>query len=321
MLSRGTTMPLETSENNSMRFYLLMLALSIVWSAADLVSRANAAPPVETPEIESTPPSEQTVRRTKLAATIDTRLDEARALADVAQRLPLLRQAVEATRTEAAFNPVVTTQLSEAATRSEQMLAESPEKAANVLRDALRAARDLLKFEPAQEAPLPAGFPEPMPAGEIGIKRYPAYRLARAKDGDEGRAFNQLFKHIQRNNIEMTAPVEMTFEKSAAGEMRSLDMAFLYQSTSLGKPGLDAKINVLDVEPMITVSIGVRGSTERARIAAAEAQLQTWLKAHATEFEATGPVRVMGYNSPFVPEFLRYFEVELPVKELTKKAP
>jgi hypothetical protein len=304
-----------------MRFYLLILVLSIVWTATGSDSRAIAAPPVEKPEISQPQPSAQTVRRTRLAAAIDAQLDSARVLTEPAERLATLRQALQATRSEAAFNPLVVAQLTEAETRSERLSAESPEKAANSLRDALRAARDLLKFEPAQEAPLPAGFPEPMPAGEIGIKRYPAYRLARAKDGDEGRAFNQLFKHIQKNNIEMTAPVEMTFEKTAAGEMRSLDMAFLYQSTSLGKPGEEAKINVLDVEPMTTVSVGVRGSTERARIAAAEAQLQTWLKAHATEFEATGPVRVMGYNSPFVPEFLRYFEVELPVKELATRAP
>lgn len=299
-----------------MRFYLLILVLSIVWTATGSDSRAMAAPPVENPEINQPQPSVQTVRRTRLAAAIDAQLDNARVLTEPAERLATLRQAVQATRSEATFNPVVVAQLSEAETRSERLSAESPEKAANILRDALRAARDLLKFEPAQEAPLPAGFPEPMPAGEIGIKRYPAYRLARAKDGDEGRAFNQLFKHIQKNNIEMTAPVEMTMEKSAAGEMRSLDMAFLYQTTALGKPGADATVEVLDVAPMTAVTIGVRGSTDRKQVAEVEARLRTWLKEHASEFEANGPTRVMGYNSPFVPEFLRYFEVEIPVKEL-----
>ena len=38
-----------------------------------------------------------------------------------------------------------------------------------------------LRFRPRIEADVPAGFPAPAPVGEIVLKQYPAYRLARAE--------------------------------------------------------------------------------------------------------------------------------------------
>ena len=40
--------------------------------------------------------------------------------------------------------------------------------------------------------------------------------------------------------------------------------------------------------------------------------LETWLAGHP-EWTAAGPPRMLGYNSPFVPWFLKYAEVQLPV--------
>ncbi len=309
-----------------MRFYTFPERLSIVMTltlltASPLATPATAADPTKAASRETAEKqveSPVTARRRTIAEEIDRVLDEAREIADHAARLAKLRAAVRTISEKLAFNALAGEQLAEAEARSTAAAAESAEQASKMLRDGLRSARDLLRFEPTMEAPLPEGFPEPMPVGEIGIKVYPAYRLARAVDGNEGRAFNQLFAHIQRNNIEMTSPVEMTMDKNEAGEMRSLDMAFLYQSSKLGKPGIDRSVTVQDIAPLTTVSLGMRGSTDRKRIADAEKRLSAWLASRAGEYVAAGPVRVMGYNSPFVPESLRYFEVEIPVKPVDK---
>lgn len=60
-----------------------------------------------------------------------------------------------------------------------------------------------------KEAKLPKDFPPPGPVGQIIVKDYPAYRLARVRSGKEGVSggpnamFNPLFNHIKRNDIPM----------------------------------------------------------------------------------------------------------------------
>ena len=65
-----------------------------------------------------------------------------------------------------------------------------------------------------REAELPDGFPDPGPAGKVIVKEYPAYRLARfaalqGQPASQNGMFWPLFQHIKRNDIAMTAPVEM----------------------------------------------------------------------------------------------------------------
>jgi uncharacterized surface protein with fasciclin (FAS1) repeats len=191
------------------------------------------------------------------------------------------------------------------------------EEAEKVLRTGLREAEAILSFKPLMEAKLPEGFPEPTPVGEIHVKSYPAYRLARTsmagKDG-EGRAFFTLFDHITRNGIAMTAPVEMTFgatkEKAPKGEA----MAFVYEHARMGKAGQEGKVTVEDVPAMTALSIGLRGDYTLERIADVRARLEAWLKRHADRYETAGPLRVLGYNSRMVPVDRRYAEVQLPVR-------
>jgi hypothetical protein len=44
--------------------------------------------------------------------------------------------------------------------------------------------------------------------------------------------------------------------------------------------------------------------------------LKDWLVDHADEYEASGDVRVLGYNSPMIRLEKRYFEVQVPVREV-----
>jgi NADH dehydrogenase [ubiquinone] 1 alpha subcomplex assembly factor 1 len=177
-------------------------------------------------------------------------------------------------------------------------------------RDLQRTLADL-EFSPLIEAPLPEGFPAPTPVREIERKTYPAYRLARADmKGTQNGAFWQLFQHIKKHDIPMTAPVEMTMGEDGD----ELDMAFMYEHTRQGETGPDGTVEVMDIAPMEVVSIGCRGNSTGRAVEAARESLLAWIAAHP-EVEVAGPARQFGYNSPMVSSSRRYFEVQIPVRE------
>lgn len=177
-----------------------------------------------------------------------------------------------------------------------------------------------------REAKLPKGFPPPGPVGQVIVKDYPAARAAVVhsdafdKQADEGKMFTPLFNHIKRNEIAMSAPVEMTWSPSSAkgADAEPVSMAFFYGNPSIGQPGADGSVQVLDLPPLKVVSVGVRGSYNSKHFEVALEQLRAWLAANTGKYSVTGPPRYLGYNSPFVPWFLRYGEVQLPVVEASK---
>lgn len=177
---------------------------------------------------------------------------------------------------------------------------------------ATQAFSDDSNFEPVFESSMPEGFPPYTPVGQIEVKHYPAYRKAEAA----GRvAFWTLFRHISSANISMTAPVEMTYHEEGPPVGREQTMAFLYGDPTLGEPGKQGNVEVFDVPPMKVVSTGVRGARTNAAVSAAHDRLLDWLGNHAEQYEQHGPVRVMGYNSPFVPRDRQFFEVQIPIRE------
>jgi hypothetical protein len=182
--------------------------------------------------------------------------------------------------------------------------APDPEARAWNLRHAFDRVLDNARFEPYLEAPLPEGFPGPGPLGRVVVKSYPRYRAARA----EGRgSFWTLFQHIQKNDVQMTAPVEMTM----SDELNEMDMAFLYEGPEQGEAGLDGRVRVLDLDPVTVLSVGMRGNQSRA----ATARARSWIEAILEEegWEKAGAWRVLGYNSPMVPAERRFWELQLPV--------
>jgi hypothetical protein len=192
-------------------------------------------------------------------------------------------------------------------------------KAAKLLQDALREAKAILTFKLYIEAPLPEGFPEPTPLGEIQLKKYPAYRLARTPMAEaDTAAFWTLFTHIKKKDIAMTGPVEMTYKEAAKDKLQMDAMAFLYRTTKQGDPGKDEKVEVMDVAAMMAISLGMRGDLSKARLAEAKAHLDAWLEEHRKEYEVSGRLRVMGYNSPFVAADRRFTEVEIPVRRKSR---
>ena len=64
------------------------------------------------------------------------------------------------------------------------------------------------------------------------------------------------------------------------------------------------------------VSIGLRGARSDAMLVQAEQRLRKWLEENRSQYEQNGPLRVMGYNSPFVARDRQFFEVQIPIREL-----
>jgi hypothetical protein len=175
-----------------------------------------------------------------------------------------------------------------------------------------------------REAKLPEGFPPPGTVGQVILKHYPAYRAARVRaeqiSGGPNAMFNPLFRHIQRSDIAMTAPVEMSYDTTDIGTPVAEAMAFLYQSTSIGRPGVDgadARIIVEDFPAITVLSFAFRGPYNARSFAAGNQRLQAWLEEHPGAVEPLGLPRMLAYNSPFVPGFLKIGEVQLPVRVLS----
>ena len=158
------------------------------------------------------------------------------------------------------------------------------------------------------EAPLPKGWPKPGPYDQVSEKSYPSYRAAFTTAKRENGAFGTLFSHIQKNDIPMTAPVEISMAEGDDQNLRQTSLAFLYQDTAVGKTGADgANVEVRDVPAMKTLSYTWQGDRNEANIAKAKAALEAALKDR--KIEAKG-FRLLGYNGPGIPEFKRTWELQ-----------
>jgi hypothetical protein len=183
------------------------------------------------------------------------------------------------------------------------------------------------------EAQLPQGFPPPGPIGQVIVKNYPACRAATVAASDVNGAgqddmFRPLFDHIQRENIAMTAPLQMDFEwvNVPAGSTQPsakppTAMSFVYRSPRTGKPGKDGIVTVRDLPAVTVISVGVRGSYNAEHFDYGLKAITDWLRIHPNSYRVVGPPRFLGYNSPFVPWFLRYGEVQIPVVPWSSRDP
>jgi hypothetical protein len=152
------------------------------------------------------------------------------------------------------------------------------------------------------------------PVGQIEVKQYPPYRKASTSGLAE---FWTLFLHIKQNDVAMTAPVEMDYGDPRAAKSKERSMSFLYERPDQGSTGKQGLVEVADVPAMTVVSIGCRGERTAATVAEAREKLLKWLEEKKGDYVSIGPVRVMGYNSPFVPHNKNFFEVQIPVKPAT----
>jgi hypothetical protein len=179
------------------------------------------------------------------------------------------------------------------------------------VRSAIPSRASAEQFRPIKEADMPKGFPDYTPVGQIEVKKYPAYRKATATGEAE---FWTLFSHINQNHVAMTAPVEMDYGDPLGQKTAERSMSFLYGAADRGTAGKQGDVVVSDVPAMSVVSIGCRGQRDSASVAKARRKLLDYLEEHKGQYTVAGPMRVMGYNSPFVPRDKNFFEVQIPIR-------
>ncbi len=176
---------------------------------------------------------------------------------------------------------------------------------------------------------LPAGYPAPTPPGVIEIKRYPTVRRAQVTGGsspDIGMylGFWPLFRHIERNEIDMTSPVELNYhgytiqnqDEGAASAPEQWTMSFLYRTPDLHPVGSEGAVTIVDAAPTTVISLGVIGPYRMETVRAAVSRLTTFL-ATQPDWEIDGDVRALYYNGPEMPENLKWAEVQVPVRSVS----
>ncbi|MEM7230366.1 MAG: heme-binding protein [Planctomycetota bacterium] len=180
------------------------------------------------------------------------------------------------------------------------------------------------------EEALPEGYPAPTPPGAIDIKYYPSVRRAAISSDtvsvDQGTyaGFFPLFNHIKSREIAMTSPVEMDYAGMGLdGDTENLDswtMSFLYRTKDLGPTGQDGRIEVYDTEPVTVVSIGVRGPYGMRTAKRGMQELEAWFD-NQSEWEIAGDPRSFSYNGPYIPDAVKWSEVQVPVQRVVTVTP
>jgi hypothetical protein len=200
------------------------------------------------------------------------------------------------------------------------------------LRMALHDLVETLTFAPLLQAEAPKDFPEFQAVGEVALRHYPRYRMVQtAMRGGTTAAFWPLFRHIESNHIAMTTPVQMDWQRSGSGPGsgpgsggdgpgKPAQMAFLYGDPEREPGHTDRGVEVVDVAAQTVLSIGAIGDDRRELVEALRQRLEACAAQHREQFEASGALRTMNYNSPMVPRERRYFEVQLPVRLLAGPA-
>ena len=200
--------------------------------------------------------------------------------------------------------------------------------------ETLRVTRDGDTYRSGRsftEAALPEGYPAPTPPGAVEIKTYPAVRRAqvsgdRGMNPSAGQGFFPLFNHIKANDIAMTAPVEMIYagegmpqpgadalETHTNDDGEAWTMSFLYRTPDLGPTGSDGRVEVIDAQPVTVLALGVRGRLSEATTMAGVTRLSAWIESH-NEYEIAGHARTLGYNGPYVPRDIQWWEIQIPIR-------
>lgn len=157
------------------------------------------------------------------------------------------------------------------------------------------------------EAPLPAGWPQPGPYDQVSLKSYPAYRAAFTRNRWQSFGFWTLFAHIKRHQIPMTAPVELTMKKSGE-QIEMSSMGFLYRDDKVGVPGADGKrVEVRDVPAAKVLSYTWQGPDSKANVDKAKAAVEAALVERKL---GDKPFRLLGYNGPATPRDKRTWELQ-----------
>lgn len=159
---------------------------------------------------------------------------------------------------------------------------------------------------------------QPTAPGEIEVKQLPQSTLL-VTGGEQSyfdgssQLFRRLFQFIKENEVSMTTPVKADIDPGR--------MYFYVGGEDLDKHLVDAGAVQVIVEPQRTVmAIGVRGGYSQGNFVEARARLLERL-ATSTEWQRSGDAYAIYWNGPFVPGFLKKFEVHVPVQATNAATP
>jgi hypothetical protein len=153
------------------------------------------------------------------------------------------------------------------------------------------------------------------PSNKIEIKSIPSSKtLVTEKEGyyfnDANGLFMRLFNYIKSNDVAMTTPVE--------ARMNNASMLFYVGSSDEVKALEDEKeVQVVIAPERQVASLGMKGSYTEKNFKKAEKRLKEWLQGQ-TEYVAKGEAYGVFWNGPFMPGFLKHFEVHIPVEKKLK---
>ena len=153
-------------------------------------------------------------------------------------------------------------------------------------------------------------FPATKP-GSIEVKSIPEHTLIVAQRGesyfDENNAlFRNLFRYISKNDVSMTTPVKADIDPGK--------MYFYVGSKDVSKDLKDTEqVKVISEPQRSVLSIGVRGSYSEKNYSKACGQLIAHL-AESKNLEKTGQPYAIFWHGPYVPGFMKHFEIHIPVK-------
>lgn len=150
----------------------------------------------------------------------------------------------------------------------------------------------------------------PTPVGVFEVKQIPPARLVRAS-GPNGYfessdiLFRPLFRFIRDNDIKMTVPVEAEVNP---GSM------FFYLGSDVSDRELtgDDEIALVNFPARQVASIGARGGYSEENYKQNLEKLRAWVEANP-DWQSIGDARVVFWNGPYTPSFLKRFEVHIPV--------
>jgi len=146
--------------------------------------------------------------------------------------------------------------------------------------------------------------------GEIEIKTITERTLIVARRGgnyfDANNAlFGTLFRYIQDNDVSMTVPVKADIEPG--------NMYFYIGTEDLKKElGNSGSVEVVTEPERQVMSLGVRGGYSEKNFKKARAKLLDQL-ASSKSWKMDGAVYAIFWNGPYVPAFMKRFEVHVPV--------
>lgn len=154
---------------------------------------------------------------------------------------------------------------------------------------------------------------EKTPVDTFEIKALPPVRVLETRMpgsyfDHSGTLFKRLFSYIREQDIDMTTPVQAEFSPALmrfylGSDARELDL-----------PATD-EVQVEKLPARKVASYGVRGGYSQENVREAREKLEEWLDQQAG-YAPAGKAYGVFWSAPFIPWFLKRFEVHIPVREI-----